>query len=166
MEKLEIIQDLMPAGILGTSTPLEELRGITIHDTGNASPGAGARWHGRYLKGAYARERQASWHFAVDDTEIVQSAPTSQRTWHAGKGNPYTISIEICVNRDGNIQAATDRAARLCAHLLKIHGLPVDGHVYQHYDWTGKNCPAQLRKGNPITWDQFLSLVESYYEVV
>jgi N-acetylmuramoyl-L-alanine amidase CwlA len=162
----EIKQALITGGRLGSGANLAEMRGVTIHDTGNKNPGAGAMWHGRYLKSDYAAEREASWHFAVDDREIVQSIPIGKTSWHCGKraGNTTTVSIEICVNSDSDIGRATENAAELAALLLRDAGLPVDGHLFQHHDWSGKNCPAQLRAGNPCTWDEFVGMVKSYYE--
>ena len=162
MEKLNIIKDFIPAGMLGTSNPLD-YNGVTIHDTGNHARGTGARWHGRYLRSPYALKREASWHFSVDDKDIVQHVPIDKRTWHAGKGNFKTVSIEICVNDDGDLFAATEKAAQLAAALLSHKGLFVPGNVYQHNDWTGKNCPAMLRSGNPYLWSEFLNRIQYFH---
>jgi len=164
---IEIIQDLIPAGSLGSASPLIRMDGVTIHDSGSRQPGTNARWLARYLKSADARKREASWHFAVDDHEIIQSIPIEKEAWHCGnsRGNQATLSIEICVNSDGDIVAATSKAAELCAYLLRDAGLPVEGHVFQHHDWSRKNCPEQLRAGNPYPWDEFLSLVNDYYNM-
>ncbi|MEO6971674.1 MAG: hypothetical protein ABI217_12370, partial [Chthoniobacterales bacterium] len=70
--------------------------------------------------------------------------------------------IEICENQGINQQAANDRAARLTALQLHELGIPLEGNVVQHHDWTGKNCPALLR-GTPDGWTDFLQMVSDYY---
>jgi N-acetylmuramoyl-L-alanine amidase CwlA len=162
---IAIKQSFITGGKLGSGTDITEMNGVTIHDTGNPKEGADAEWHARYLKSDYAASREASWHFAVDEKGAIQSIPTNKTSWHCGKraGNTTTVSIEICVNADGDIMAATRNAAELAATILRGAGLPVDGHLFQHHDWSGKNCPAQLRAGNPCTWDEFKNIVKNYY---
>lgn len=46
------------------------LVGITIHNTGNYSQGAGAFNHAKYLAGG-GKNHQVSWHFAVDDMRLA-----------------------------------------------------------------------------------------------
>jgi N-acetylmuramoyl-L-alanine amidase CwlA len=162
---LKIIQSLIPDGILGSSDNLVAMNGVTIHDTGNTEPGTGAKWHSKYLKSAYARDKDASWHFAVDDSDIIQSIPIGKQSWHCGKtkGNQTTISIEICINPDSNLTIATDKAAELAAHILKISDLEVEGNLYQHHDWSGKDCPSMLRQDKPYSWNDFILRVIKYY---
>lgn len=72
-----------------------------------------------------------------------------------------TISIEICDNADGNIRQATDNAAILAADILRRNGITnVSGHLFQHNYWTGKDCPYDIRRGNPYNWDTFVSKVQ------
>lgn len=133
------------------------MRGITIHQTGNPSKGAGALNHASYLQNG-GKNTQASWHYCVDDHLITQSIPENEIAWHAGDGygdgNYKTIAIEICMNADGNMTKACDNAAELAADILKRYGLGID-HLFQHHDWSGKNCPAQLRAGIPYSWNTF-----------
>ena len=45
---------------------------------------------------------------------------------------------------------------------LKKHNLTID-KVRQHYDWSKKDCPKELRSGTwGITWAHFLESVEIY----
>ena len=140
--------------------------GVTIHNTDNSGVGAGARAHANLLKNSW-KNKQQSWHFAVDENGAYQSIPTDEIAWHAGdggsgKGNTQTIAIEICMNSDGNLEKATDNAAQLAAQQLKEKGLSAD-KLYQHHDWSGKNCPSQIRAGKPYNWSTFKSKVKAYY---
>lgn len=140
------------------------LVGITIHNTGNYSQGAGAFNHAKYLAGG-GKNHQVSWHFAVDDMLITQTIPLDEVAWHAGDGNGdgnyKTIAIEICVNPDSDLTAACDNAAELVASLLKNYSLNIH-QVYQHNHWSGKDCPSELRRGNPYSWQEFLNKVKNY----
>lgn len=159
---MNIIQDFIPAG--RANRPGKQLVGpkfITIHDTGNANAGADALAHARYLKGDSAASRPASWHFTVDDKNVIQHLPLSEVAWHAGDGNgpgnASSIGIEICENSDGDRAKAEERAADLAAFLLKTYKLPVEA-VVQHNKWSGKNCPHIIR-GRPGGWEGFLQKV-------
>lgn len=138
--------------------------GVTIHNTDNFKAGAGAKNHGTYLQNS-GSTAQASWHYAVDDEMIVQSIPDNEVAWSAGdgygNGNMTTIAIEICVNPDSNLEKATDNAAWLAAQKLKEQGLDHQS-LYQHHDWSGKNCPSQIRAGKPYNWAKFVSKVKHY----
>jgi len=166
---VQIIQDFIPSG--RRNRPGYKMRGpnyITVHSTANTSAGANARAHGKYLKGA-AANIPASWHFTVDDKEIRQHLPVTEVGWHAGDGfngtgNRESIALEICENRDGNLQQAIANAAWLVAKLLKDHGLSID-RVRQHHDWSGKNCPRVLRN-KPGGWADFLAAVEGHLKPV
>lgn len=140
--------------------------GVTIHNTDNSGVGAGARAHANLLKNSW-KNKQQSWHFAVDENGAYQSIPTDEIAWHAGdggsgKGNTQTIAIEICMNSDGDLEKATDNAAQLAAQQLKEKGLSAD-KLYQHHDWSGKNCPSQIRAGKPYNWSTFKNKVKAYY---
>lgn len=140
--------------------------GVTIHNTDNSEVGADAQAHANLLKNSW-KNKQQSWHFAVDEDGAYQSIPTDEIAWHAGdggsgKGNTQTIAIEICMNSDGDLEKATDNAAQLAAQQLKEKGLSAD-KLYQHHDWSSKNCPSQIRAGKPYNWSTFKSKVKAYY---
>lgn len=140
--------------------------GVTIHNTDNSGAGADAKAHANLLKNSW-KNKQQSWHFAVDENGAYQSIPTDEIAWHAGdggsgKGNTQTIAIEICMNSDGDLEKATDNAAQLAAQQLKEKGLSAD-KLYQHHDWSGKNCPSQIRAGKPYNWSTFKNKVKAYY---
>ncbi|MDN6679456.1 MAG: N-acetylmuramoyl-L-alanine amidase [Yaniella sp.] len=130
---------------------------ITIHETANRGRGAGAASHARLQAGT--NSRQASWHYQVDDTRIIQSFDDNVKCWHAGaKANNESIAIEICVNSDGDYNKALDNAAALVAHLRKKHGIPWN-RVVSHNFWTGKNCPT-IMLGRSGQWDKFIAATD------
>ncbi|QUC01108.1 N-acetylmuramoyl-L-alanine amidase [Cellulosimicrobium cellulans] len=134
-------------------------RYITVHETANTKRGADAAAHANLQSSGNVR--QASWHWSVDDTEAVQSFPHTVRCWHGGTdtANNESLAVEICVNADGDFQAAVRNAAALVRRLMAQEGIPLS-RVVQHEHWTGKGCPAFLRSGSRgITWMAFLALV-------
>jgi len=134
---------------------------ITIHTTGNRNIGATAEAHAR-LQARGNDGRLASWHYTVDKDEIWQSFGDKQMCWHTGTrlGNENSIGIEICVNKRDGFRQACERAAWLCAYLLGKHCLRTSD-LRQHHDWSGKNCPRELRSGEwAISWQDFLDMVE------
>lgn len=134
---------------------------ITVHQTGNTSKGANAEMHAKLQ--SRLNPRQASWHYQVDDKEAIQSFEDSAQCWAAGDGrgpgNLRSVHVEICINSDGDYAKSVENGAMLVAHLLDKHGLSSD-KVRQHYDWSKKNCPAQLRSNKDgISWDDFIGMV-------
>jgi N-acetylmuramoyl-L-alanine amidase len=159
-------------------------RYITIHSTQNFSSQADARQHALALKGGKLRAHKHSrgnrigyliWHFSVDDKRAVQHMPTNEQGEHAdfsGPGNRYSIGIEMCENRGGNLQATIDRTARLTAYLMYKHGIPLSRVVpHQHWPRQGlskphKDCPHfLLNNGRPGSkWKAFQRKVKTYYD--
>ena len=128
---------------------------IIIHETANTRKGANANAHARLQ--ASGNSRQASWHYQVDDKEIIQSFSDDKQCWHAGNKyyNRNSIGIEICVNSDGDFKKAVDNAVKLTKHLMDKYKIP-SSNVIQHNQASGKDCPRYLRAGNKgVTWSQF-----------
>lgn len=133
-------------------------RYITIHETGN--PGATAYNHVGYLN---TTSDEVSWHYTVDDIEVWKHLPDTESAFHAGDGrwgmgNQNSIGIEMCQNADG-LPTLKTIANTICLirTLQKLHGIP-RANIVQHNRWNGKDCPYNIRRGQPITWDKFLSL--------
>ena len=141
--------------------------GVTIHETGNSSSGAGALNHALYLQNT-GQHDAVSWHYAVDDSLITRSIPESEIAWHAGdgrygNGNSDTISIEICVNPDSNYEQAKINAAELAADILVRHGFDnADAALFLHRDWSGKNCPTRIISSG--TWPAFNAMVQKFID--
>jgi N-acetyl-anhydromuramyl-L-alanine amidase AmpD len=139
-------------------------RWITVHETANTRSGANAEMHRRFVHNGGGTEL-VSFHFVVDDREIVQLLPLDVNGWHAGdgvngEGNRSSIGIEICVNRDGNWGKTLEHVARLLAALCRRYGFGVD-RIVQHNRWSGKNCPATLRQSG---WDDLIRKVAGMLE--
>jgi len=162
---MTITQDFIPIGRRNRPAFVNPMNYITIHNTGNSSKGSNARAHANYLRGDTAANLPVSWHYTVDDTNVIQHLPDNETAFHAGDGsgpgNRQSIGIEICQNSDGNLLVATDNAARLCAILCTRHNITVK-NIVQHNFWSGKNCPQELRAGRPYSWNTFIGKVGDF----
>jgi hypothetical protein len=122
---------------------------ITIHNTSNARSGADAAAHSRFIrtKGYYehgGRKNWVSWHFTVDDLQVIKQIPIIEMAWHTNRAaNSSSLAVEICMHREIDQPAADDRAARLVAAVLYDLDLKTDA-IRAHHDWTGKDCPVLL----------------------
>src|SRR5690625_727442 len=128
---------------------------IVIHETANTRKGANANAHARLQ--ASGNNRQASWHYQVDDKEIIQSFEDDVQCWGAGNRyyNENGIQIEISVNRDGDYKKAVDNAVKLTKYLMDKYNIPAS-NVIQHNTASGKNCPRYLRSGEKgVSWSDF-----------
>lgn len=131
---------------------------IVIHNTANDAPAANEI--------SYMRNNnyEVSFHYAVDDKEIVQGLPENRNAWASGdghgKGNMEGIHVEICYSKSGGTRfdTAEKNAAEFTAHLLKKYGWGID-KVTKHQDYDGKYCPHRtLDKG----WTRFINMVKGY----
>lgn len=133
---------------------------ITIHQTGNTRVGANAINHARYINGGSGE----TWHYTVDDKQVVQHFNDRVQCWHSGDGkgagNTQSIGIELCVNSDGNYHSTIKNAVDLVKYLMRVHNIPIQ-NVVQHNRWSGKDCPSQIRKGfKGVTWSGFIDNVK------
>ena len=133
---------------------------VVIHNTANDAPAANEISYMRY------NDLEISFHYAVDDVNIVQGIPENRNTWASGdghgKGNMEGIHIEICYSKSGGekFDKAEQNAAEFTASLLKKYGWGID-KVTKHRDYDGKYCPHRtLDRG----WQRFLSMVKRYME--
>ena len=131
---------------------------IVVHNTAND---ASAKNEIAYM---IRNNNEVSFHYAVDDKEIVQGIPTNRNTWNAGdgngKGNREGISVEICYSKSGGAKwtKAQENAAEFVAYLLKEYGWDIE-QVTKHQDYNGKTCPHRtLSEG----WDKFIARVQHY----
>lgn len=160
---LPIIEMMVPKGAKWRPAHPMTPSWITIHETGNPSKGSGAIAHGKLLQ-SKTRTDITAWHFTVDDQTIVQHLPIIENCWHAGDGtngigNRQSIAIEICVNSDSNYLKAVQNTVDLVSFLMKETTIPLD-RIVQHNHWNGKNCPMKMRSGSPISWVNFLKLIQ------
>lgn len=138
---------------------------LTIHQTGNTSERANAMaHHNLQARGGVGY----GWHWQVDDEMAIQTHSHDFKIWHAGdgrgEGNTQSISIEICVNSDGNYKKSVENGAKLAAMILKEENIDISRMV-QHNYWSGKDCPHEIRYGKDgITWTDFVNKVKNYLE--
>lgn len=136
-------------------TPIEY---IVIHDTGNTGRGANALNHKNYVE---SNTRGASAHYFVDDTGIVQYVGDSKAAGAVGDGhgkygikNSNSLSIEICINADGNYDKTYKNAVELTKNLMAKFKIP-PAKVVRHYDASRKICPGHMQGDNWAKWWKF-----------
>ncbi|GKX29630.1 hypothetical protein SH1V18_21100 [Vallitalea longa] len=155
---MNIIEDFIPKNRQNRPGVAITPSSITVHNTGNVRKGADATMHASYIK---STNDKVSWHYTVDDTNIIQHLPINEMGWHAGsrKGNETSIGIEICMHEDIDMAAAEKNAQQLIAYLMAKTSI---GEIKKHQDWTGKYCPAVLLKEG--RWEQFVRGCFSIFE--
>ncbi|MFD2868015.1 N-acetylmuramoyl-L-alanine amidase [Kurthia populi] len=152
-------------------------KGIILHYTAN--PGASADNHRRYF-GNGGGGRYAGAHIFIDSKESLCIVPLNEVCYHANDVQKYvggkayrgasgklgananlsTIGIEMCIEKDGTIAAATfNQAVEVTADLCKTYKLDTDD-LYRHYDVTGKNCPAPW-VSKSSEWTRFKNAVKA-----
>lgn len=161
---LQIIEMLIPKSNTFTRPGIIRTpKSITIHETANTNVRANALAHAKLQFNG--NRRQASWNYTVDDEpEVYLSVPENEVTYHAGdsKGNRESISIEICVNSDGNFKKAVSNAIKLVRYLIEKYPSITEVNVVQHHYWSGKDCPRYLRAGTKgINWNAFIDGVKT-----
>ena len=131
----------------------------TQHDTGNRNAGADALMHLRYLQNG-AEGQTLSYHLTVDDKQAFQMLPLNEVGWHAGDGsgpgNYTSIACELCINAGQDEAKARANAEELAAAVMKGLGLPLN-RLVQHFKWSGKNCPQDMRSDG--YWPTFVQRV-------
>lgn len=132
---------------------------IVVHNTAND---ASARNEIAYM---ISNDNQVSFHYAVDDKEIVQGIPENRNAWHAGdgangEGNRKGIAIEICYSKSGGDKFvdAEKLAAQFIASKLNEKGWGI-AKVKKHQDFSGKYCPHRTLD---MGWQRFLNMIQSY----
>lgn len=134
---------------------------ITIHQTGNSKKGSDALAHGKLIANGY----RSTWHYTVDDKNIVKHFDENIQCWHCGdgkgKGNTQSIGIELCINEDGDYIKTIKNGVKLVKYLMEKYSIPIT-NVVQHNYWSGKDCPKQIREGKEgITWNKFIELIKN-----
>lgn len=130
---------------------------IVVHNTAND---ASANNEIAYM---INNNSQVSFHYAIDDKEIVQGVPENRNTWNAGdggsgKGNRKGLAIEICYSKSGGVRFvnAEKLTAKFIAYKLNEKGWGID-KVKKHQDFSGKYCPHRTLD---LGWQRFLNMVQ------
>jgi len=164
-------QKLVPASKYSIKCPYSmNAEYITVHNTAND---ASAENEIDYM---IRNNYEVSYHFAIDDKEVVQGLPLNRNGWHAGDGgngpgNRKSIGVEICYSKSGGerYKKAEQLAVKFIAQLLKERGWGID-RVKSHKYWTElgvkngrssyvKNCPHRIYDEG--RWQSFLNEIEN-----
>lgn len=158
---MEVIQNLVSQDKYNIKCPytMSPTR-IVVHNTAND---ASARNEIAYM---IKNSNTVSFHFAIDDKEIIQGIPLDRNAWNAGdgngKGNREGIAIEICYSKSGGERFinAERNVAKFIAQLLKERNWGID-RVTKHQDYSGKYCPHRTLD---MGWQRFLNMISEYME--
>jgi len=136
---------------------------IVVHNTANDASAANE------VAYMISNNNKVSFHYAVDDKQIVQGIPDNRNAFHAGDGvngigNRKGLSIEICYSKSGGekFDKAEQLAAKFIAYKLKEYGWDIS-KVKKHQDFSGKYCPHRTLD---LGWNRFLNMVSKEYELL
>jgi len=156
---MKVIQNLVPASKYSIKCPHPmPPEFIVVHNTANDASAANE------VAYMIRNDNKVSFHYAIDDKEIVQGIPEDRNAWHAGdgtngRGNRKGLSIEICYSKSGGQRfiEAEKLAAKFTAYKLYEKGWGID-KVKKHQDFSGKYCPHRTLD---MGWQRFLDMVQS-----
>ncbi|NLI59639.1 MAG: N-acetylmuramoyl-L-alanine amidase [Clostridium sp.] len=156
---MKVIQNLVPASKYNIKCPYPMTpEFIVVHNTANDASAANE------VAYMIRNDNKVSFHYAIDDKEIVQGIPEVRNAWHAGdgangQGNRKGIGIEICYSKSGGkrFEEAEKLAAKFTAYKLYEKGWGID-KVKKHQDFSGKYCPHRTLD---MGWQRFLDMVQS-----
>ena len=158
---VNIIKKLVPESKYGIKCPYSMTpTRIVVHNTANDVT---ARNEIAYMTN---NNYETSFHYAVDDKEIVQGLPLDRNGWHSsdvnGKGNREGIAIEICYSKSGGDRfiKAEENAVDLIVYLLKKYNWGID-RVTKHQDYCGKYCPHRTLD---MGWNRFINMIKAKLE--
>ena len=155
---MKVVQNLVSPSKYSIKCPYSmALEFIVVHNTANDASAANE------VAYMIRNNNQVSFHYAIDDKEIVQGIPENRNAWHAGdggngRGNRKGLSIEICYSKSGGQRfiEAEKLTAKFIAYKLKEKGWGID-RVKKHQDFSGKYCPHRTLD---MGWQRFLDMVQ------
>ena len=156
---MNVIKKLVPESKYSVKCPYSmEAEVIVVHNTANDATAANEV---AYMT---TNNNQVSFHYAIDDKDIIQAIPENRNAWHAGdggngKGNRKGIGIEICYSKSGGPKfvEAEKLAAKFIAFKLKEKGWGID-KVTKHQDYSKKYCPHRTLD---MGWQRFLDMIKA-----
>ena len=155
---MEIIKKIIPQSKYNIKCPYKMTPSrIVVHNTAND---ATARNEIAYMTN---NNNEVSYHYAVDDKEVVQGIEENRNAWHSGggnkcKGNREGIAIEICYSKSGGekFTKAEQNAVDLIVSILKRYNWGID-RVTKHQDYSNKYCPHRTLD---LGWNRFIKMIE------
>ncbi len=155
---MEVRQNLVPESKWSIKCPYPMVPEFyVVHNTANDASAANE------IAYMIRNDNQVSYHYAIDDIEIVQGIPENRNGWHAGDGNGpgnrKGIGVEICYSKSGGPKfiAAEQRAAGFIGQGLVKRGWGI-GQVKKHQDFMNKHCPHRTLD---MGWQRFLDMVKA-----
>lgn len=172
-DRYEIARDYIPVGQSRPGIPNDDIEFLVAHDTGN--PGASA-----YANRSYFAKNvvSASAHTFIDDDVILEIIPLNEKAWHVryevsaddrlfGKdANDAAIAVELAWGGGIDFAEAYDRYVWYFAYLgHQYHLNPLTDIVaHSRLDPTRRSDPQNALSRYGITWSEFISDVNYYYE--
>lgn len=165
-----VIVDLIKKTLYPYKCPyLNKPQAIIIHNA--ATPNGTAKALNNALHNS---KEYKSWHFSVDDKDVIESLPLNRNAFATGDGayglgNRTGIHIEIAKDNDNDSKEewlkARDNGAKLAAELLHDYGWGI-GNLKKHQDYkmtdgSYKYCPHKILDEG---WDDFKFLVAQYLD--
>jgi len=156
---MNIVQNLVPPSKYHVKCPYPMVAEfIVVHNTFNDASAANE------VAYMIRNNDKVSFHYAIDDKEIVQGIPENRNAWHAGDGengpgNRKGLSVEICYSKSGGkrFEEAEKLTARFIAYKLNEKSWGID-RVKKHQDFSGKYCPHRTLDTG---WQRFLNMVQA-----
>ena len=111
-------------------------------------------------------KNQVSFHYAIDNQEVVQGLPIDRNAWACGRWSEWEMGIEkafksksVTLNQVADVLIKPKKnAAHFIANLLRERGWGIE-KVKKHQDFSNKYCPHRtLDKG----WNGFIQMIKSY----
>lgn len=160
---MKIRKNLLPDSLKSWKFPYDmKPEFIVVHNTANDASADNEVKHMHKSKAQGGV--QVSYHYAVDDKEVVQALEENVNGWHAGggsngKGNRKGIGIEICYSKSGGdrFTKAEENAVELIVDILNRYGWGID-KVKKHQDFMKKYCPHRTLD---LGWQRFLDMVSA-----
>ena len=156
---MQVIKALIPSSKHKLKSPYSmNPEFFVVHNTANDATAANE------IAYMARNDNQVSYHYAVDDKEIIQAIPENRNAWHAGdggngEGNRKGIGIEICFSKSGGLRfiKAEQLAAKFIAYKLQEYNWGID-KVKKHQDFSGKYCPHRTLD---MGWNRFLDMIRA-----
>lgn len=121
-----------------------KIRGICIHNTGNALSAA------ENYAVMETSTGNAGCHFFVDESEVIQAMPLNYCVYHTGMAKDWAcrhcLAVEICRSRSGTelYAAAEANAVEFVKGLMERYNLTADD-IYFHNDFNERTyCPHRI----------------------
>jgi N-acetylmuramoyl-L-alanine amidase len=156
---MNIIKNLVPPARWAIKCPNKMIpEFIVVHNTANDASVVNE------IAFMLRNNNKVSYHYAIDDKQIIQGIPEDRNAWHAGDGgngpgNRKGIGIEICYSKSGGkrFEDAEILSAKFIASLLHAKGWGLD-KVKKHQDFSGKYCPHRTLD---LGWTRFMNMIKA-----